>query len=88
MPLPVLHTSSSRIALDFVLNNGGSAFLPDHMVSPYLERGELCRVEGARSIPRNVYVVYWSQNDRLSQIERAVSFLARESDEGAEELSA
>ncbi|AZQ10795.1 HTH-type transcriptional regulator HdfR [Shewanella khirikhana] len=80
LPLPVLHTSSSRIALDFVLNNGGSAFLPDHMVRALLEKGELHRVSGARSIQRNVYVVYWAQNDRLAQIERAVGFLAQNVD--------
>ncbi|QSX38690.1 HTH-type transcriptional regulator HdfR [Shewanella sedimentimangrovi] len=88
LPLPVLHTSSSRIALDFVLNNGGSAFLPDHMVRPLLARGRLHLVTGAAAIPRNVHVVYWAQNDRLPQIEQAIGFLRREDEEDAEELLA
>jgi LysR family transcriptional regulator, flagellar master operon regulator len=75
LPLPVLHTSSARIALDFMLNNGASAFLPNHLVEPYIRSGELKLVTGATTIPRNVYVTYWPQSDRLEQILRAIACL-------------
>ena len=76
LPVPTLHTSSARIALDFILNNGGCAFLPEHLVQPLLQRGELNLVAGASAISRSVYVAYWAENDRLEQIKQAISFLA------------
>lgn len=75
LPVPTLHTSSARIALDFILNNGGCAFLPEHLVQPLLQRGELNLVAGASAISRSVYVAYWAENDRLEQIKQAISFL-------------
>ncbi|MGR6502046.1 HTH-type transcriptional regulator HdfR [Shewanella sp. Koi 1] len=76
LPVPTLHTSSARIALDFILNNGGCAFLPEHLVQPLLNRGELHLVAGASPISRSVYVAYWAENDRLEQIKQAIGFLA------------
>ncbi|QSX35052.1 HTH-type transcriptional regulator HdfR [Shewanella avicenniae] len=77
LPLPILHTGSARIALDFLLNNGGAAFLPRNMVLADVERGTLHWVDNAPSISRNVYVSYLANNERLSEIERAVDFLRR-----------
>lgn len=78
LPLPILHTGSVRIALDFLLNNGGCAFLPNNLVEPYLASGELALVKGAKPIPRNVYVAYWPQNDRLQHILQAIAFFKAE----------
>ncbi|MGR3972178.1 HTH-type transcriptional regulator HdfR [Shewanella sp. 1180_01] len=75
LPVPTLHTSSARIALDFILNNGGCAFLPEHLVQHALRSGELHHVSGASAISRNVYVAYWAENDRLAQIKQAIDFL-------------
>lgn len=76
LPVPALHTSSARIALDFIVNNGGCAFLPEHLVQPLLDKGELHVVAGANAISRSVYVAYWAENDRLAQITQAIGFLA------------
>ena len=75
LPVPTLHTSSARIALDFILNNGGCAFLPEHLVQHALRGGELYLVSGANAISRNVYLAYWAENDRLAQIKQAIDFL-------------
>ncbi|MGL5046959.1 MAG: LysR substrate-binding domain-containing protein, partial [Shewanella sp.] len=75
LPVPTLHTSSARIALDFILNNGGCAFLPEHLVLQALRGGELHLVSGANAISRNVYLAYWAENDRLTQIKQAIDFL-------------
>ncbi|MCK7633105.1 MULTISPECIES: HTH-type transcriptional regulator HdfR [unclassified Shewanella] len=75
LPVPSLHTSSARIALDFILNNGGCAFLPEHLVQQLLHKGELHLVHGANAISRSVYVAYWAENDRLEQIKQAITFL-------------
>ncbi|GGQ34725.1 HTH-type transcriptional regulator HdfR [Shewanella litoralis] len=76
LPLPVLHTSSARMALDFILNNGGCAFLPEVLVKPYLTNKTLFIVEGANSITRNVYAAYWAENERLAYIEQAIEILS------------
>lgn len=75
LPLPVLHTGSARIALDFLLNNGGSAFLPQKMVQPFIDKGQLHWVPATDTISRNVYVSYLTSNDRLPQILQAVNYL-------------
>ena len=49
IPAPYLRTSTARIALDFVLEKGGSAYLPATMVSPFLETGQLCLVENVEN---------------------------------------
>ncbi|WP_345848221.1 HTH-type transcriptional regulator HdfR [Shewanella algae] len=75
LPIPVLHTGSARIALDFLLNNGGSAFLPQNMIEPYLAKGELFVIDDKTPLRRNVYVAYLPGNDRLEQILQAVNYL-------------
>ncbi|MDF0533641.1 HTH-type transcriptional regulator HdfR [Shewanella yunxiaonensis] len=75
LPLPVLHTGSARIALDFLLNNGGCAFLPQKMVQSYLDKGQLYLVPHTSTISRSVYVSYLTSNDRLPQILQAVNYL-------------
>ncbi|MBB1428084.1 HTH-type transcriptional regulator HdfR [Shewanella sp. SG44-2] len=75
LPLPVLHTSSARIALDFILNNGGCAFLPEALIKPYLYNGSLYVVDDAKCIDRHVYAAYWAENERLAYIEQAISIL-------------
>ena len=75
LPVPALHTSSARIALDFLLNNGGSAFLPTNFVAPYLVSKQLYEVKDAISIERNVYGAYWSGNERSLAIEKALLIL-------------
>jgi DNA-binding transcriptional LysR family regulator len=75
LPLPVLHTSSARMGLDFMLNNGGCAFLPEALIQAYLDNNTLYRVDDAKCIYRNVYAAYWDENERLNYIEQAISIL-------------
>ncbi|MGL4616021.1 MAG: HTH-type transcriptional regulator HdfR [Shewanella sp.] len=75
LPVPTLHTSSARIALDFILHNGGCAFLPEHLVQSLLHQRQLHLVAGAQAISRRVYAAYWTENDRLEQIKQAIEFL-------------
>ncbi|HBS42369.1 MAG TPA: LysR family transcriptional regulator [Oceanospirillales bacterium] len=55
---PVLKTNTGRIALDWLLNTGGSAYLPLPMIRPYEASGRLQRVPGAPVIARSVYASY------------------------------
>ncbi|GLQ31742.1 LysR family transcriptional regulator [Litoribrevibacter albus] len=66
--LPVLHTTLSRIALDFILKFGGSAYLPYRLVEPHIEK-ELFQVEEAPVITRQIYACYHKDNIRYKEID-------------------
>lgn len=55
---PILHTEQSQIALEFLLTNGGAAFLPHSQVENYLVEERLNLVQGVRPVKRSVYAVY------------------------------
>lgn len=55
---PALQLDDATMALRFVLEQGASAYLLESTVHPYLERGELHRVEGAPVFNRSTYVAY------------------------------
>ena len=74
LPQPILHTSSVRIALDFMLQNGGAAFLPQALVQPYIDSGELVRINDATSLDPSVYAAYLPDCDRIEQIKTVVKY--------------
>jgi len=69
-PTPTLHIGQGRIALAFILNCGGSAYLAEPMVQPYLDEERLHRIEDAPAIERTAYAVYNSQNEKAELIEQ------------------
>ncbi|BDM64621.1 LysR family transcriptional regulator [Shewanella sp. NFH-SH190041] len=75
LPLPSMHTGSAAMALDFVLNNQATAFLPHHLIQDGLAQGKLHLVQDAASLSRSVYLGYWGQNDRLAIIQSAIGVL-------------
>ncbi len=66
---PHLHVSHGRIALDYMLANGGNAYLAEPMVTDYLNNAELHKVSNAPSIKRTAYAVYNKTSDKLALIE-------------------
>ncbi len=46
------------LALQYILQNGGSGYFPTRVVKPMLEQGLLFPVEGAPAVQRPAYVVY------------------------------
>lgn len=55
IPSAILKTNTGRIALDFLLSNGGAAYLPESLVQPYIEQDQLYIVEDAPVITRTAY---------------------------------
>ncbi|GAL09179.1 transcriptional regulator LysR family [Vibrio astriarenae] len=55
---PLLRTSTARIALDFILDKQGSAYLPYSLVKPFLETGQLHRVDNSEDWYRPIYLSY------------------------------
>ena len=64
MPTPALRTGLGRMARDYLLCNGGSAYLAESMVTEYLDKGELFRVADAPVIERSASAIYSGRSDK------------------------
>jgi DNA-binding transcriptional LysR family regulator len=72
---PFLRTSTARIALDYILERGGSAYLPAPLVEPFLRTGQLYVIEYISEWERPVYLSYrknGSSVEAIQQVERLV----------------
>jgi DNA-binding transcriptional LysR family regulator len=65
---PILHTTLARIALEFILNHGGSAYLPLRMVNDLLGQ-QIYQVEDAPVFSRPIYACYHNENRLTNTIE-------------------
>jgi DNA-binding transcriptional LysR family regulator len=71
---PTLHTSLAKIGLDFILQYGGSAYLPYHMVESNLDQN-LFQVSDAPVISRQIYACHHKDNLNLSEIEAVIELI-------------
>jgi DNA-binding transcriptional LysR family regulator len=74
-PSPRLRVGLGRIAYDFLLNQGGSAYLAEPMVRKDLEDQRLYLVEDAPAIERPAFAVYPERSDNSEAIEHALALL-------------
>lgn len=65
---PYLRTSTGRIAQDFILEKGGSAYLPLSVVDPFLSSGRLVRVENSMELSRPLYLSYRKKSSSIEAI--------------------
>lgn len=65
---PYLRTSTARIALDFILEKGGSAYLPASVVEPFLNSGQLTAVEQSLNWDRPLYLSYRKKSTSIEAI--------------------
>lgn len=72
---PLLYTSTGRIALDFILARGGSAFLPETSVQPFIETGQLFEVAGQSAMTKSVYANYHKDNKAVRVIKEVIGVL-------------
>ncbi|MBY6198087.1 LysR family transcriptional regulator [Vibrio hangzhouensis] len=94
IPAPYLRTSTGRIALDFVLEKGGCAYLPSSLVTPFLDSGQLTIVEGAEEWTRPLFISYRKNSTSLeaihqveklvNKIEPTTSYLMQQAGENVE----
>lgn len=76
VPAPYLRTSTARIALDFILEKGGSAYLPVSLVEPFIDSGQLHKVKGVEDWYRPIYLSYRKGStsvDAIMQVEKLVN---------------
>lgn len=74
LPKPVLHTNMGNIALDYLRNESGAAYLP-HSVLQQNHSKPLHSVNGVPTFSRPLYAVYRTSSDRISIIEEVLSLL-------------
>lgn len=70
IPAPYLRTSTARIALDFILEKGGSAYLPASLVEPFLASNQLFKVEGVEDWQRPIYLSYRKASTSIEAIKQ------------------
>lgn len=71
IPAPKLRASVGRIALGFLNNFGGAAYLPKAMVETQLG-DSLFQVEGAQVIQKEAYAVYSQASSKIESIEQTL----------------
>lgn len=77
LPPPSLHTNIARVALDFMLQTGGSAYLPTQLVEPYIQQGTLYRIDNAPDMKRDVFACYHKDNDKKALIEEVIQLFEK-----------
>jgi len=76
LPQPRIRVMLGRIALDYILANGGAAYIAEPMVKDLISNNELFLVKDAPIIQRNVYALYSAENPNKDTIKSACSFFA------------
>ncbi|KNC65250.1 LysR family transcriptional regulator [Pseudoalteromonas ardens] len=73
---PYFRTSTGRIALDLIMQCGGSAFIPRALAVEPIEKKLLFHIESVEQNAREIYVAYHKDNEQIEQIETIASLLA------------
>ena len=58
MDTPAISVGLGSLGLEYILQNGGSGYFPLRVVQPYLDAGQLFRVDGGPEMQRPAYMVY------------------------------
>lgn len=66
--IPVIRTSTARIALDLMLQCGGSAFLPDILAKPFIEQGKLFEIKALPIFKRELFSAFHKENENEERI--------------------
>lgn len=72
-----MHTALSRIELDFILTQGGCAYLPYKLVEEYLGQ-TLIQIDDAPVIQRSIYITYHKDNRHTDIIESLISIITKQ----------
>ncbi len=75
-PEPRIRVGQAKMALAYMLELGGSAYLPERMVAQELGTGVLHRVPGAPDIERHAYAVYPLRSSREEVIQETLRLFA------------
>lgn len=77
--IPMMRAGVGRIALEYLVENGGSAFLALPMVEKFIEEGQLHIVPDAPVIERTAYAVYSVHTEKRDLLKRCLSLVPNSS---------
>lgn len=73
LDVPAIRIGSGRLAYDFLLRCGGSAYLPESTVRQDIDDGRLFLVEDAPTFDQSVYAVFRGTNANRDLLDRVTS---------------
>jgi len=79
--IPAIRTSTARIALDLMLQCGGSAYLPDMLVKPFIEQGKLYEINTLPLFEREVFSAFHKENENEERIIKIKNLLRKDEPE-------
>lgn len=79
-PAPSIRISLGRIAKDFIVSQGGTAYLPEPLISDLIDSGILHHVKDAPVIDRLAYAVFNPNNIKQNLIKHALNFFNLENE--------
>ncbi|MCW8901379.1 MAG: LysR family transcriptional regulator [Gammaproteobacteria bacterium] len=77
LPSPRIHVMLGRIALDYILANGGTAYMAEPMVEELIKNERLFLVKNAPVIKRSVYAIYPHNSEKSDLITHANSYFLK-----------
>lgn len=66
--IPAIRTSTARIALDLMLQCGGSAYLPDMLVKAFIEQKKLFEIKALPVFERELFSAFHKENENEERI--------------------
>lgn len=66
--IPAIRTSTARIALDLMLQCGGSAYLPDMLAKPFIEQGKFFEINSLPIFERELFSAFHEENENEERI--------------------
>ena len=76
--IPAIRTSTARIALDLMLQCGGSAYLPDMLVKPFIEQGKLFEISKLPVFERELFSAFHKENENEARIKEIKNLLRKD----------
>jgi len=73
-PSPMIRIGLGRVAKDFILSQGGTAYLPEPMVAESIENNALYYVKDAPVIDRIAYAIVNPSNQKQDLLKHALKF--------------
>ncbi len=79
--IPAIRTSTARIALDLMLQCGGSAYLPDMLARPFIEQGQLFEIKALPVFERELFSAFHKENENEERIIEIKNLLRKDKPE-------
>jgi DNA-binding transcriptional LysR family regulator len=85
--IPAIRTSTARIALDLMLQCGGSAYLPDMLIKPFIEQGKLFEIKSLPVFERELFSAFHKNNENEERILEIKNLLRKDESEDAANIT-